>query len=275
MQEAGMRDGFALQASDVHVRLGERQVLRGVNVRFRQGCWTSVVGPNGAGKSTLLRALAGVVPMQGQVHIGEQLSSAMSAKARARALAWLGQDEMVAAHLSVADVVMLGRLPHQDWTAVPNVADHAAVAWAMQQTQTHDWQHRQVHHLSGGERQRVLLARALATQAPVVLMDEPLANLDLPHQADWVEQTQAYVQAGATVVSVLHEINMALLADDVLVMQNGAIVHQGAAQDSATHQAIEDVFAKRVQIVPMPSTTGVPQWVALVRPCATAHREQP
>ena len=110
------------------------------------------------------------------------------------------------------------------------------------------WRDRYVGTLSGGERQRVLLARALAVQAPVLLLDEPLANLDPPHQADWLDLMRSLVEAGATVVSVLHEISMALQADELLVMQQGRVVHQGACTDALSHRALESVFDDRIQV---------------------------
>jgi iron complex transport system ATP-binding protein len=110
------------------------------------------------------------------------------------------------------------------------------------------WRDRYVGTLSGGERQRVLLARALAVQAPVLLLDEPLANLDPPHQADWLDLMRTLVSAGTTVVSVLHEISMALQADELLVMQQGRVVHQGSCKDALTHRALEAVFDHRLQV---------------------------
>jgi iron complex transport system ATP-binding protein len=123
----------------------------------------------------------------------------------ARALAWLGQNEAAADDLTVYDVAMLGRLPHQGWLAPPSAADHAAVEQACATRPGTGASARWA--ASGGERQRVLLARALAVQAQVLLMDEPLANLDPPHQADWLLLVRALVAEGVTVVSVLHELS--------------------------------------------------------------------
>jgi len=129
---------------------------------------------------------------------------------------------------------------------------------ALRATQAWDWRERTLGQLSGGERQRVLLARALSVQASVLLMDEPLANLDPPHQADWLQIVRSLVARGTTVVSVLHEISMALHADTVVVMAQGRITHQGACAHPASHRALEQVFDGRIAIH---AVAG--QWVAL------------
>ncbi len=250
---------LALRAQDVHLSLGHRWVLQGVNTTITRGRWTSIVGPNGAGKSSLLKVLAGLLPAgQGQVFWFDQPLQAIHRRARAQQLAWLGQSEVASDDLRVWDVVMLGRLPHQDWLASPSAQDHAEVMRALLATQAWDWRERRLGALSGGERQRVLLARALAVQAQVLLLDEPLVNLDLPYQVDWLQQMRALVGEGKTVVSVLHEIGMALQADELVLMQAGQVVFQGACAQAATHRAVEAVFEQRIAIH---SVAG--QWVVV------------
>jgi len=239
----------ALQALDLRVDLGGQEVLHGVNLTLPAGRWTSIVGPNGAGKSTLLKALSGLLPAQGQVHWFGQPLAGIARRERGQQLSWLGQGEGASDDLRVSDVVMLGRLPFQDWLSAPSALDQQMVESALKATQAWDWRDRTLGQLSGGERQRVLLARALAVNAPIMLMDEPLANLDPPHQVDWLEQVHCLLAQGTTVVSVLHEIGMALHADDVVVMQAGRVVHHGACADEATHRAIEAVFDQRIRIV--------------------------
>lgn len=239
----------ALQALDLRVDLGGQEVLHGVNLTLPAGRWTSIVGPNGAGKSTLLKALSGLLPAQGQVHWFGQPMAGIARRERGQQLSWLGQGEGASDDLRVSDVVMLGRLPFQDWLSAPSALDQQMVESALKATQAWDWRERTLGQLSGGERQRVLLARALAVNAPIMLMDEPLANLDPPHQVDWLEQVHCLLAQGTTVVSVLHEIGMALHADDVVVMQAGRVVHHGACADEATHRAIEAVFDQRIRIV--------------------------
>lgn len=249
----------ALHACQISAGAAKVCLLQGLDLQIPAGHWTSIVGPNGAGKSTLLKALAGVLALRsGQVLLQGRALSTWPRRARAQRLAWLGQNESAADDLGVYDVAMLGRLPHQRWMQAPSRADHAAVEQALRSTQAWQWRHRVLSQLSGGERQRVLLARALAVQAQVLLMDEPLANLDPPHQADWLLLVRDLVARGCSVVSVLHEVGMALQADTLVVMQQGRIVHQGACHDAATHRAVEAVFAQRIAIHPL-----LGQWVAL------------
>lgn len=248
----------ALQAHDVRARLGHAEVLHGISLTLPAGRWTSIVGPNGAGKSTLLKVLAGLLPHTGSVALLGQPVQSVPAKRRAQQLSWLGQNEASADDLTAYDVTMLGRLPHQAWLAPPSAADHAAVEQALRTTHAWDWRHRSLGELSGGERQRVLLARALAVNADVLLMDEPLANLDPPHQTDWLLLVRALVAKGKTVVSVLHEISFALHADELVLMAGGRVTHQGACADAATHRALEAVFDHRIQVHHLAG-----QWLAL------------
>jgi iron complex transport system ATP-binding protein len=251
---------FALETRQLQVQLAERTVLHGLDLQIATGRWTCVVGPNGAGKSTLLRALAGLLPHSGQVLWQGQPLQTIVRRDRGLQLSWLGQGEASTLDLRVWDVAMLGRLPHQSWLSAPTEQDAQMVEAALKATQAWDWRERTLGELSGGERQRVLLARAMAGNAPVMLMDEPLANLDPPHQVDWLEQVHCLIAQGTTVVSVLHEIGMALHADEVIVMDQGQVVHHGACSDAATHAAIEAVFAYRIRILPLDG-----QWVVLPR----------
>ena len=242
---------MALTVRNVRVNAGEVEILHGIDLDIRAGCWTSMVGPNGAGKSTLLKAMAGLlkqVNAHADVQLFGQPLQRMNARERARTMAWLGQNETAVEELQVHDVVMLGRLPHQAWLAPPSAADRAAVEQALRAAHAWEWRARPLSQLSGGERQRVLLARALAVQAKVLLMDEPLANLDPPHQADWLHTVRGLVQGGDTVVSVLHEVSIALQADDMVIVADGRIVHHGSCADAATHAALEQVFEHRIHI---------------------------
>ena len=250
----------ALETQQLSASLGGRRVLKDIELKIKPGRWTCVVGTNGAGKSSLLKALAGLLPCSGQVlWLGQPLAS-LNRQQRALQLSWLGQGELSSLDLRVWDVAMLGRLPHQNWLSAPTRHDEQMVEAALKASQAWDWRERTLGELSGGERQRVLLARAMAGNAPVMLMDEPLSNLDPPHQVDWLEQVHCLLAQGTTVVSVLHEIGMALHADDIVVMRDGQVVHHGAGQDAATHAAIEAVFDQRIRVCALDG-----QWVVLPR----------
>ena len=246
---------IAINAHSIRASLGNVQVLHGIDLALTVGRWTSIVGPNGAGKSTLLKVLAGLLPHAGGVTLLGQPLTGLPGRVRAQQLAWLGQNEATGDDLTVYDVAMLGRQP---WLAPPSAAGHAAVERAVRATQAWDWRARALGQLSGGERQRVLLARALAVEAQVLLMDEPLANLDPPHQTDWLLMVRELVAAGNTVVSVLHEISLALQADEMVVMAQGRVTHQGDCSAAATHRALEQVFDHRIGVHQLAG-----QWVAL------------
>ena len=250
----------ALQTLQLSAELGGRKVLQGIDLQITAGRWTCVVGPNGAGKSSLLKALAGLLPHGGQVLWQGQPLASLTRQQRALQLSWLGQGEASTLDLRVWDVAMLGRMPHQSWLGAPSAQDAQMVEAALKATQSWDWRERTLGELSGGERQRVLLARAMAGNASIMLMDEPLANLDPPHQVDWLEQVYCLLAQGTTVVTVLHEIGMALHADDIVVMCEGQVVHHGAGSDAATHAAIEAVFGQRIRIHALDG-----QWVVLPR----------
>jgi iron complex transport system ATP-binding protein len=256
-------DAPILRAVGLHVRYGGRAVLQGLDLALPRASWVSVVGPNGAGKSTLLKALAHLLPYQGEVRLNARPMAQWSARSRAQQLAWLGQNEVADAQVIAWDAVMLGRLPHQAWLATPTAADRAFVEAALRATGAWGCRNRLLGQLSGGERQRVLLARALAVQAQVLLMDEPLANLDPPHQADWLRVVRSLTTQGKAVVSVLHELSMALRADQIVVLAQGRVLHQGASTSLATHRAIEQVFEQRIQIRAVDAQDTQAHWVAL------------
>ena len=249
---------IAVNARNICASLGNVEVLHDISLQLPVACWTSIVGPNGAGKSTLLKVLAGLLPYRGEVALLGHAVDNLKPKQRAVQLSWLGQNEASADDLTAYDVTMLGRLPHQPWLAPPSMQDHAAVEHALRTTHAWDWRFRTLGQLSGGERQRVLLARALAVEAEVLLMDEPLANLDPPHQTDWLLTVKALVASGKTVVSVLHEVSFALQADALVVMSQGRVTHQGGCGDAATHRALEAVFDQRIAVHQLAG-----QWLAL------------
>ncbi len=259
-----------LEARDVRVQLGGRDVLHSVTAQIAPG-WTAIVGPNGAGKSTLLRAMAGLqalaggqvlqrVPMKEQGQC--QVVHTMPAPERARCVAWLAQSGETSGDLSVRETVALGRIAQRGLLRTLSRHDAEMVAQAMHATECSAWAARRLTALSGGERQRVLLARVLATEAPVLLLDEPTTHLDAPHQVALARLFRRLAQPQAdgaqrAVVTVLHDLPIALRADRVVVMQAGRVVATGTPAAPDLHRALEQVFQGAVRVSPAPGGASV------------------
>jgi iron complex transport system ATP-binding protein len=250
----------SLFAQHVSLTLGSTHALRDVSLEVPPG-WTAIVGPNGAGKSTLLRVLAGLqIPDAGEVILNDKPLTNWRGRSRATEMAWLAQQSETNGELTVREIVHLGRLPRLGLFASPTTHDEGRVDQAMADAECTPWQHRRLHELSGGERQRVLLARTLAVDAPMLLLDEPTTHLDPPHQVVLVRLIRRQVRAGIAVVSVLHDLSLALLADRLVVMDQGCIRGEGPHDDPALHAALIDVFGGAISIEPFGS-----RWIAI--PC--------
>jgi iron complex transport system ATP-binding protein len=253
-----------IQLRNASLSRNRKPILHKLNLEIAEGEWTSIVGPNGAGKSTLLQALAGLIPYTGSITMGGVELSSMPNKIRAQQIAWLEQATAMPDGLDsgprVYDIAMLGRLPHQNWLYIPSAQDHAVVEGALRQTAAWDLRERFFNQLSGGERQRVLLARLFAVQADTLLMDEPIANLDPPHQADWLCWQKMLSAEGKTSITVLHEIQFALEADHLLLLRDGRLHYQGRSDDPLTHKALIDLFNERIELAKVDQ-----RWVVLTR----------
>jgi iron complex transport system ATP-binding protein len=233
-----------LSAQGVGVRLSGRTVLNDLSLALSPGHLVALVGPNGAGKTTLLRALAGLVPSGGSIHVGGDALSALSLRERARRFAYLPQGHVVHWPLPARDIVALGRYPHGATDpARLTPRDSEVVLRAMQATDVVEFGARRVTELSGGERSRVALARVLAVEAPVVLADEPTASLDPRHQIDVMKALRTAAGQGTLVIVVTHDLGLAArFADTVLVLSDGRLVSQGAPSEALSEQVMGDVF---------------------------------
>ena len=254
-----------LDARELTVDLGDRRVLDRVSFALHSGRWTAIVGPNGAGKSTLLATIAGLRrPRAGERRLLGRRLDEWTPRERARRLAWLSQHGEADGEIAARDVVRLGRLPHHGLLGAPDASDEAAVDAAMRETECEAFGERRLGALSGGERQRVLIARVLAVDAAVLLLDEPTTHLDAPHQRALVRSLRARAAAGAAVATVLHDLGLALAADRLLVLAAGRVTGDGAPDDPAVHAALGDAFGGAIRIVHLPEP-GAARWVAV--PC--------
>ena len=233
-----------LTAQDVSVTLAGRGVLNDISLALSPGHLVALVGPNGAGKTTLLRALAGLVPCRGVIHVGGDALSSLALRDRARRFAYLPQGHIVHWPLPARDIVALGRYPHGATDPARLTADDAAaVLRAMQVTDVMEFSARRVTELSGGERSRVALARVLAVEAPVILADEPTASLDPRHQIDVMKTLRTAADNGALVMVVTHDLGLAARsADTALVLNEGRLVSQGEPAEALSEQVMADVF---------------------------------
>jgi len=238
-----------LEARALCLRLGARPVVDGVSLALRGGEWVAIVGPNGAGKSSLLSLLAGLrQPDQGQLQLCGRDWSAWPARERAARVAWLAQQGEAEGDISVHDVVRLGRLPRQGLLGSPDAEDEASVLAAMQETECLALAERRLSELSGGERQRVLLARALAVRSQVLLLDEPTAHLDAPHQRALLRSLQSRARDGVAVAAVMHDLTLALCADRVLVLCSGRVRADGRPDDAELRRTLVSAFDGSIRI---------------------------
>lgn len=239
-----------LAVTDLSVRLGRTLAVDGVSLAVTPGRLVAVVGPNGAGKTSLIRAIAGLVRHSGACRLEGEPLEALSPVERARRIAYLPQRADFAWALPVRDAIALGRLPHGDPFAAPTAADRAAVEVALGRLALADLAARPVTELSGGERARVMLARVLATGAPLILADEPTAALDPAHQMLVLELLVQEARAGRIVLAVLHDLALAArFADLVAVVDRGRLAAVGAPQDVLTEQRLAETFGLACRFV--------------------------
>ena len=233
-----------LTAQGLNVELAGRIVLKDISLALSSGHLVALVGPNGAGKTTLLRALAGLLPSDGVIHVGGEALSSLGLRERARRFAYLPQGHIVHWPLPARDIVALGRYPHGATDpARLSAKDSEAVQRAMRATDVVEFSQRRVTELSGGERSRVALARVLAVEAPVILADEPTASLDPRYQLDVMKSLRAAADQGVLVIVVTHDLGLAArFADHLLVLKEGCLVAQGTPAVALSEQVMADVF---------------------------------
>lgn len=256
---------MTLRVDGIGVVRGGRNVLDGVSLTVEAGSLCAVVGPNGAGKSTLLDAIAGLVPSSGSVSWQGSVLSGIRPRVRARTVALLEQRPVIPPGATATEYVMLGRTPHRGWAASPTADDRAFAREALARVGAARFADHRVDELSGGERQRVLVARVLAQQPRVLLLDEPTTGLDLAAELDLIGLALDLRRDGTAIVAVLHDLNVALRhADQVVVVDEGRAVASGAPAAILTPALIGRVFG--VRAVPVSGDDGASGFAFLPHP---------
>ena len=253
-----------IRIDGVAAELGGHEVLRDVSLSVPPGEFLGLVGPNGAGKTTLLRTVNGLVdPTRGRVAVAGEPVAGRSARDLARRVATVPQETTLGFDFSARDVVAMGRTPHQSRFAGVDEADRGAVERALERTDTTDLADRPVGELSGGERQRVLLARALAQETPVLLLDEPTASLDINHQVATLSLVRELAGEGRTAVAAIHDLDLAArFCDRLALVADGELVAGGTPREVLTADRLERAYGVRTVVSEHP-VTGTPTVTAL------------
>lgn len=242
----------SLKAQAIDVQRGGRKILHGVTLEIQPGKVTALVGPNGSGKSTLLRSLCGLWPAsQGEVILDQQPVSKIARQKIAQHISFVPQDSRMDFTFTVEEMVGMGRHPHRGDSSRSGLKENQrAIDAALDRCDLQTLRHRTVTTLSGGERQRVLIARSLAVEPDVILLDEPTANLDIQHVLEILDLCGELAQAGRSVVIATHDLNSVIRhADQIAVMDSGRLVHYGPCSEALTPQIVEKVFGVQAQLL--------------------------
>jgi iron complex transport system ATP-binding protein len=241
----------ALSLERVTVQLGGRNVVDGVSFAVEPGEWVTLIGPNGAGKTSLLRAVSGLVAFTGKIRLGGVATRDLRRREVAQRVSVVPQSPFLPAGMTVQEYVLLGRTPYVSYLGREGRRDQAAAAAATARLDLGDLARRELGTLSGGERQRAVLARALAQEAPLLLLDEPTSALDAGRQQEVLELIDALrLDAGLTVVSTMHDLTLAgLYAPRLLLISGGRIVAEGAAEEVLTAALIGEHYGAAVRVL--------------------------
>ncbi len=240
----------ALEVEDLLFAYGPRRVLDRVSLAIQKGEMIGVLGPNGSGKTTLLKILSGVLAARGAVRLAGRPIEAYSRNELSRIIAVVPQESEIHFPFTAAEIVLMARASHHERLALEGAADLDAARRSMAATDTESLADRWVHELSGGEKQRVMIARALAQEAEILLMDEPAAFLDLKHQLGVFDlMRRLNRERKLTVVAALHDLNLAALFFPRLVLlENGRIHRDGAPEEVLTEDTIRQVYGVEVRV---------------------------
>ena len=242
---------MSLEVKDLNFSYGSRQVLFDVSFSVQNGEFLSILGPNGVGKSTLFRCILGLLPgYTGKVLMDGMDFRSFSVREAARHVAYIPQSSAPVFHYSAFDMVLMGRTGGIGSFGAPGKEDRDRCHWAMEKMAISHLETRCFHRLSGGERQLVLIARALAQDAPILMLDEPTANLDFGNQIRVLTQIRNLAKEGYTVIQTIHNPEQSyLFSDRILAVQNGRILKEGPPQEVLTGDIIKKLYGIDAEVL--------------------------
>jgi iron complex transport system ATP-binding protein len=238
-------------AERLSVRAGAKRIVDDVSFSAAPGEWISLLGPNGAGKTTILRALIGIVRFGGRVAIDDRDAAELGRRGLARLVAFVPQQPVIPAQMTVAEYVLLGRTPHLGPLAQEGAGDSRAAHRAIERLGLAAFVDRPLGSLSGGELQRALIGRALAQEAPVLLLDEPTTALDIGHQQEVLELVEELRrESSLTVVATMHDLTLAAqYGDRIVLLDRGRVVAEGEPHDVLSREQVRSLYGASVRLV--------------------------
>jgi iron complex transport system ATP-binding protein len=249
----------SIEFRDVRVRYRRREAVRGFTHVVRAGGWLGLIGPNGAGKSSILRACAGIVDFDGDIAVDATSLALRSRRRRAALVAYVPQAPELPHDMTGFEYTLLGRSPYVGYFGVESRLDRAMVHETLARFDLADFADRRLGELSGGEQQRLVIARALVTEAPILLLDEPTSALDIGHQQQALELVaQLRAEHGLTVVSAMHDLTLAgMYADELALLHEGSVVAAGTAAEVLRAETLAEFYGVRVSVHHEPDGTVV------------------
>lgn len=241
-----------LSTNQLCFSIREKSILSNISLSFSDSCFYGIVGPNGSGKTTLLRLICRLLqPSSGEICIDGQSLASLSEKERAKRISLIPQNYRMNHSFSVEEMVSMGRYPHLESWRGPDEKDRKIVEYAMEKTGLLPFREREVTSLSGGELQRVLLARSLAQDTQILLLDEPISHLDIFYQLDLLEQVNALCRdESRTALCVIHDLNLALrYCDQIILLKEGSVFSQGESKKVITPENIFNVYGVKSRII--------------------------
>ena len=242
---------MSIEVKNLNFSYGSRQVLFDVSFSMKKGEFLSILGPNGVGKSTLFRCILGLLPgYSGQVLLDGRDAKSFSVREAARQIAYIPQSSAPVFNYSAFDIVLMGRTSNLGTFHAPGKEDVEKTHWALEKIGISHLETRCFHRLSGGERQLVLIARALCQDAPVLMLDEPTANLDFGNQIRVLSQVKQLSQEGYTVIQTTHNPEQSyMFSDRILALQSGRILTEGAPSQVLTKENMAKLYGIGVEVL--------------------------